>query len=399
MLKPVSIPCVPAVFSLLRVAIGGVALFVLAGCGKEPAAPGRRGGGGPAPVVVGKAERKVAAVALDSIGTVEAIRTTTVRSQVTGMLMKVGFQEGRDVKEGDLLFEIDPRTFQNALRSAEAEAQKVRVQLETANLDVTRYRSLSEQGMVSKEQFQSIQTNQQSLQAALLAAGAAQETARLQLDFCTIRAPIAGRTGTLNVHEGDLVRAGDAGTGLVVINQMSPIYVTFSVPQQYLAPITKYRGAGTLRVVANPAGGDTSAEGELTFLDNAIDPSTGTLKLKATFPNADQRLWPGQFTEIHLVLAAPEMLVIPTVAVQRDQSGSHVFVVKPDGTAEFRTVTIERASGENSVVTSGLNEGETVVTDGQLRVVNGLKVDVKEPASAGTSAAPKAPREKKKAAK
>jgi multidrug efflux system membrane fusion protein len=316
-------------------------IAALGGCGKESAPAGRRGAGGPAPVVAGMVERKVAPLALEAIGSVEAIRTANVRAQVTGILQKVDFQEGREVKEGELLFEIDPRPFQNALRSAEAELQRAHVQVNTANAEAERYQALSEQGMVSKEQFQSIQSNQQTLQASLLVAESAVESDRLQLEYCSIRAPLTGLTGSLNVHEGDLIRASDPGAALVVINQLSPIYVTFSVSQQQIPVIARYRKAGKLAVKVTPGGAaENAVEGELTFFDNAIDSSTGTLKLKATFANEDHRLWPGQFVNVNLLLAAPEVLVVPAVAVQRDQEGAHVFVIKADRTAELRPVTL-----------------------------------------------------------
>jgi membrane fusion protein, multidrug efflux system len=362
----------------------------LAGCSAKAPSSGRGAGGGAAPVVAGKVERKVVPVALDVIGAVEPIRTAAVRSQVTGVMFKLHFEEGQEVKQDDLLFEIDPRPFQNALRQAEADLEKVRVQLETAQAEVTRYRGLSEQGMVSKEQYQSIQDNERSLRAALVSSQAAVENDRLQLEYCSIRAPISGRTGSLGAHEGDLVRASDATVSLVVINQLSPIYVTFSVPQQNLASISRYRAAGSIVVTARPPGTDELPEtGQLTFIDNAIDATTGTLKLKATFPNEDRRLWPGQFANIRMTLTSPTVLVVPTAAVQNDQSGQHVFVIKSDQTAELRPVTIERSTETESVVTSGVVEGETVIVDGQLRVLPGKPVAVKGPAAAAASGADK----------
>jgi multidrug efflux system membrane fusion protein len=378
----------PLEFSRRRIQLSVIAAALLAvtglaGCAGKTQPAGRgTGASAPAPVVVGKVERKVVPVGLDVIGAVEPIRTASVQSQVTGVLLKVHFQEGQEIKQNDLLFEIDPRSFQNALRQAEADLQKVRVQLETAQAEVVRYRGLSEQGMVSKEQYQSIQDNERSLRAALASSAAAVENDRLQLEYCSIRAPISGRTGSLGAHEGDLVRASDATVSLVVINQMSPIYVTFSVPQQYLAAISRYRAAGSISVAARPPGEIEAPEtGELTFIDNAIDPTTGTLKLKASFPNDDRRLWPGQFANIRMTLTSPSVLVVPAAAVQNDQTGQHVFVVKPDQTAELRVVTIERSTETDAVVSHGLNEGETVVVDGQLRVLPGKPVAVRDPAA------------------
>lgn len=350
------------------------------GSGKGGGKAGR-GGGGPAPVFVAKAARKVVPLTLDAIGAVEPIRTAALRSQVTGTLMKIAFQEGQDVKQGDPLFEIDSRPFKNALDSANADFQKISVQLENARSQVARYKALSADSMVSKEQYQTIQDNERALTAQAEASKAAIANARLQLEYSTIRAPLSGRTGNLGVHEGDLVRASDANTTLVTVNQISPIYVTFGVPQQYLGPLNKYRAAGEVAVTATPPGTDQAAEkGELTFIDNTVDSATGTIKLKATFANETHRLWPGQFANITIMLAAPEVLVVPASAIQNDQDGQHVFVVKEDNTAEFRKIIVERTHNEDAVITSGLTAGETVVTDGQLRVLPGGKVEIKDSA-------------------
>lgn len=364
-----------------------------AGCGEKSAqtagaagggGKGGRGGGGAAPVVVGKVHKKVVPILIDAIGAVEPIRTAAIRSQITGSLNKIDIKEGQDVKQGDLLFEVDPRPFQIALASAKADREKILVQLENARNQVARYQALSKESMVSKEQFQQIQDNERALAAQLLSGDAAVKNAELQLEYCSIRAPIAGRTGNLGVHEGDLVRASDATLSLVTINQISPIYVTFGVPQQYLSILTRYRADAMLSVSVAPPGLDEPPEkGQLTFMDNTIDPTTGTLKLKATFENAQHRLWPAQFATVSVTLAAPEVLVVASSAVQTSQTGQHVFVVKPDNTAELRDVVIERALDADSVVTKGLADGEMVVTDGQLRVIPGKPVEIKpaEPAA------------------
>ena len=370
----------------------GLALtLALVGCSDNSpptAGAGRRGGaGGAAPVLVGRAQRKVVPLTLDAIGAVEPIRTAALRSQVTGNLMRIVIQEGQDVKQGDLLFEIDSRPFQNALQSAQADSQKIAVQLENARSQVVRYRALSADSMVSKEQFQTILDNERALQAQAESSEAAIANAKLQLEYSSIRAPISGRTGNLGVHEGDLVRASDATVTLVTVNQLSPIYVTFGVPQQYLGPLNRYRAAGSVGVHAMPPGADEAPEqGELTFIDNMVDSTTGTIKLKATFPNEDHRLWPGQFANITLALASPEVLVVPASAIQNDQNGQHVFVVRADHTAEFRKVVVERTASDDAVIASGLTEGETIVTDGQLRVLPDKPVEIKEPEGAPGSA-------------
>jgi multidrug efflux system membrane fusion protein len=360
-----------------------------AGCGEKPKPAGKGTGGGAAPVLVGKVQRKVAPLTINAIGAVEPIRTTGVRAQVTGTLQKIDFKEGQEVKEGDLLFEIDPRPFENALRSAQADLQKAKVQLDNEVAEVERYKGLSEQGMVSKEQYLSIQTAERTARAALASAEAAVANDQLSLDYCSVRAPFSGLTGSLGVHEGDLVRASDANIAMITINQISPVYVTFSVPQDNLAAIVRYRAAGSLEVKATPPGQNQKPEtGTLSFIDNNIDSTTGTLKLKASFPNADHRLWPGQFADVRLTLDSPEAIVVPTVAVQNDQTGQHVFVVKDDMTAEFRNIIVDRAVDSDSVVSKGLSPGETVVTEGQLRVLPGKPVQIKP---AGTKDAGESP--------
>jgi len=371
----------------------GLAL-ILAGCGEKAqtaasgggkAGRGGKGAGGPAPVVVAPVQKKIVPLVIEAIGAVEPMRTTAVRSQVTGILMKIASKEGQDVKEGDLLFEIDPRPFRNALQTAEADLQKARVQLETAHAQVARYSSLTAEQMVSKEQFEKIRDTERSLEAEVLSDEAKVATAKLQLEYCSIRTPLSGRLGNMSVHEGDLVRtnAADAGATLVTINQLSPIYVTFGVPQQYLGAVTRYSASRTLKVEVVPPGLDEKPEkGELTFMDNMVDSSTGTLKLKGTFENASHRLWPGQFATVTVTLASPEVLTIASSALQTSQTGQHVFVVKPDKTAELRPVVVERSFENLAVIAKGLTEGESVVIDGQLRVNPGKPVEIKESGAA-----------------
>lgn len=361
----------------------------LAGCGEKTAASakggsggakGGKGGGGAAPVLVGTAEKRIVPLVIEAIGAVEPIRSTAVRSQVTGSLLKVAIKEGQDVNQGDLLFEIDPRPFRNALKAAEADLEKFRVQLQTARAQVTRYQTLTNDQMISKEQFQKIQDEARTAEAELQSAESRLATAKIQLEYCSIRAPLPGRTGNVNVHEGDLVRANDSGVPLITINQLSPIYVTFGVPQQYLATLTRYRATGTLKVSVVPPGIDEKPEeGELTFMDNTVDSSTGTLKLKGTFPNTSHRLWPGQFATVTVTLASPEVLAIPSSALQTSQTGQYVYVVKPDKNAEMRPVVVERLYENLAVISKGLTPGETVVTDGQLRVLPNRPVEIKTP--------------------
>ncbi|MBC7369015.1 MAG: efflux RND transporter periplasmic adaptor subunit [Undibacterium sp.] len=357
-----------------------ILLLALTGCGEKAKPAAGRGTGAPAPVIVGKVQRKVVPLTLDAIGAVEPSRTASVRSQVTGTLVKINFKEGQDVREGDILFEIDPRPFQNSLRSAEADLQRIKVQLGTAQAQVDRYRTLSEGALVSQEQFQAISDSARALQSQQLASESAAANARLQLDYCTIRSPLAGRTGNVAVHEGDLVRVNDAGGQLVTVHQISPINVTFAVPQQYFGSLVRYRAEGALKIKVIPPGTDERAEdGELTFMDNTVDVSTGTLKLKGTFPNTQQRLWPGQFATVTVTLAAPEVMTVASSALQTSQAGQHIYIVKADQTAELRPVVVERLAGPVAVIAKGVAEGETVVIDGQIRVIPGRPVEIKSP--------------------
>lgn len=378
-------PSTPAARAFALAAL--VSVVLLAGCRDRSAATRSPA---PAPVVVGQVERKAVPIMLDAIGTVEPSRTASVRSQVTGTLLKIDFREGQEVKEGDLLFEIDPRPFQNALSSAQADLARYQVQLETARAQAARYRTLNASAAISQDQFQSVADAERAAAAQVLASEAAVATAKLQLDYCSIRAPIAGVAGEFGAHEGDLISA-TSSAALVVVNQISPTYVTFGVPQQYLADLVHYRAAGTVAVAATPPGSDTTPEkGELIFLDNAVDTSTGTIRLKATFPNTSRRLWPGQFVITRITLASPEAIVVSSSAIQNSQSGQHVFVVKqPGNIAELRAITVERRAGADTVISKGLAVGETVVVDGQLRVVNGRPVEIKP--ARGTAAPPAAP--------
>lgn len=357
------------------------------GCGEKADSAGPKGagkgkgkGGGAAPVLVGTVQRQKVPVVIEAIGAVEPLRNTSVRSQVTGILEKIAFKEGQDVKEGDLLFQIDPRPFRGALNAALADQKKAQVQLENARAQVTRYQALTTDQMISKEQFQKIQDEARTAEADLQAADSRVSNARLQLEFSSIRAPISGRTGNLGVDEGDIVRANDSGA-LVTINQVSPIYVTFGVPQQYLAAINRYRANGSLAVRVVPPGLDEKPElGELTFVDNTVDSATGTIRLKATFSNAEHRLWPGQFANVGVTLAEPEVLTVAAAAIQTSQTGQHVYVISTERLAELRPVVVERTHEGLAVITRGLKEGETVVIDGQLRVIPGRPVEIKSPA-------------------
>jgi multidrug efflux system membrane fusion protein len=314
-------------------------------------------------------------VTLAAIGSVEPSSTVAVRAQVTGTLTAVNFVEGQDVLKGEVLFEIDPRPFDIALEQARAALARDKAQLDNAQTQVTRYQDLYSRGLVPHEQFDQVSTTAATLAAAVQVDQAQVRSAELQREYAVIRAPIDGRTGALLVHPGNLVRATDTSP-LVVINQIAPAYVSFTVPQDRLDEVVRARRAGSLRATAVvPGDGSTTQSGQVSFVDNGVDPATGTIRLKATFLNADRRLWPGRFVTVTLTLQVePSAVVAPAQAVQTGQQGTYVFVVRPDDTVESRTVDVARTVGADAVIARGVAPGERVVTDGQLRLVPGARV-------------------------
>ena len=329
------------------------------------------------PVSVDFAVRKDVPVQLRAIGAAEALSAVTVKTMVNGEIRKVGFREGQDVKKGELIFVIDPRSYEAALKTAEATLARDLALKENAEKDVKRYAYLIEKDLVPKQQFDQVVSNAAALAATVSADNAVVENSRVQLSYCFIRSPIDGRTGSLFVKEGNVVKAND--TSLVSINQISPIYVTFSVPEQSLAEIRKYREARPLEVEAvAPGQEDPPARGTLSFVSNAVDNATGTIQLKATFPNRDRRLWPGQFVNVTMTLSTlPGAVLVPTAAVQTGQQGQYVFLVKPDMTVEARPVATGPSVGNATVIAKGVQAGDRVVTDGQLRLVPGARVEIK----------------------
>jgi len=330
------------------------------------------------PVTVGSAIRKDVPIQIRAIGTVEAYSTVSIKTMVGGQIVKVGFSEGQDVRKGDLLFEIDPAPYDAALKVAEATHARDVALRDNAEREVRRYASLIEQNLVPRQQYDQFVSSAAALEATVKADAAAVENARVQLSYCFIRSPIDGRTGSLLVQQGNVAKANE--TILVTINQILPIRVTFSVPEQYLSDIRKYQAAGTLRVEAFPQDGiRTPATGSLSFFGNAVDPGTGTIQLKGTFANADRRLWPGQFVNVFLTLTTRlGAVVVPSQAIQTGQQGQYLFVVKPDLTVEARPVTTGQSLEGEAIVEKGLQAGEKVVTDGQLRLVPGAKVEAKQ---------------------
>jgi membrane fusion protein, multidrug efflux system len=385
----------------------------------------------PVPVETAIAQRKAVPLQVTAVGNVQAYTTVSVRPQVAGQILQAHFREGQDVKRGDLLFTIDPRPLEAALRQAEANVAKDTAQLrqaeaalgqrqaevtqalanlerdlaqlEMARVQEQRYRELVQRELIAREQYDQVRTTFAAAQAtvqadraavenarasvraaeamvenaraAIKANEATVETARLQLAYTTICAPMEGRTGNLLVQPGHVVKANEGD--LVVIAQVRPIYVSFAVPEHHLGPITRFQAAGRLKVEAVLEGGQGRAVGALTFLNNTVDPSTGTIQLKATFPNTDNALWPGQFVDVALTLSMENTVVVPAQAVQAGQQGPFVFLVKPDLTVEARPVKPGRRLAGDVVIEQGLAGGERVVTDGQLRLVPGGRVEAK----------------------
>jgi membrane fusion protein, multidrug efflux system len=339
-----------------------------------------------APVLVAKAVATNVPVQIDPppVGHVMTISTATVHSQIGGIISAVNIQEGQEVKKGDLLFTIDPRPSQAALDSARAALERDQAQLNYAQINFDREQKLFDQKLISRDELDTNKASLDALLGTVLVDKAAITNALLNLEFCQIRSPIDGKTGSLQAFAGNVVKAPD--DVLLTINQIHPIYVAFSVPEQYLPEIQKQMNGQTLKVTAtfeNMAG--PPPQGELTFVDNAVDMTTGTINLKATFPNEDNSLWPGQFVNVTLTLSElTNAVVVPSQAVQMGQTGQFIYVVKADQTVEIRTIKTGITFKNETVVQGGLAAGETVVTDGQLRLVAGSKVTVKSSADSAS---------------
>ncbi len=387
------------------------------------------------PVAVAAVEQKTMPLQIQAIGTVEAFSTVSIKAQVGGELVRVHVKEGQDVRKGDVLYTIDPRTVEAALAQAQANlakdvvnVQQARAVLErdharvaqtkaalardqaqakNAEVQAERYADLFKRELIAREQWDQIRTTSEAFAATVRAdeadvrsaeetvradlAGiraaeqtvradeAAVDSAKIQLGYSTIRSPINGRTGSLQLTEGNVVRSGGTSDStLLVINQVRPIYVSFTVPQQQLAAIKRYMAAGKLAVAGIPSGDPRPVHGEVTFIDNTVDPTTGTIRLKATFTNDEGRLWPGQFASVTLVLTSEaDAIVVPSQAVQSGQQGAYVFVLKEDSTVELRPIAALRTQGGETIVAKGLKPGEQVVTDGQPRLTTGAKVEVR----------------------
>lgn len=361
-----------------------VAILSAAGCSKgaAPAATARAAAVDDAVLVtVAPVVRKAMPLEIRVIGTAEAESTVAVHAQITGAITSVNFNEGDDVADGQVLFTLDHRPLEATLAQVQANLARDLAQATNARTQAGRYQTLATRGLVSGQEMQASATAAAALEATVEADRAALDNANVQLEYATIKAPIAGRTGALIVHPGNLVRANDTSP-LVVINRIAPINVSFGIPEGQLPAFKRYLAERTLRVEATAPSETVPSTGQIAFIDNAVDQTTGTIKIKGSFPNADRRLWPGQFVNVVVTLKTdPAAVVAPTAAIQAGQQGDFAFVVKPDQTVDLRSVIVDRTSGADSIVKDGLKPGEIVITDGQLRLVAGSRIKVKSDAS------------------
>ena len=337
-----------------------------------------------------------APIQITAIGTVQAIAVVMIKSRIDGEIARVNFEEGQEVNEGDLMFTLDDRAAKAALQQAEATLERDKAQLERYRLEVTRQSGLATRGVATAQKLEDTMTNEAVYEATVRASEAAVETARVNLAYTVIKAPITGRTGSVALKRGNVVKAVDTTPvvmPLVTITQLRPIYVTFTVPERYLADLRAAQAAGRLPVnVAIPDQPRSPITGALTFFDNQVDAATGTITLKATFANDDTRLWPGQFVNVTLTLGVePNAVVAPNAAIQIGQNGPYVFVIKENSTVELRLVRTSRVVGNQTVIAEGLAAGERLVVDGQLRLANGSRVNVQRTETPAASKAPASP--------
>ena len=350
-----------------------VSLFTAACSGdKKPPPPP------PVPVLVATVTEKTVPVELKVIGNVEAYSTVSIKSRLAGQLVQVNFKEGQDVKQGELLFVIDPRPYEAALRQVEANLARDKALANKAQADAGRYAELIRKQFVSQQDYEQAKATAESLGATVHADEVAVQNARLNLSYCYIKAPLSGRTGSLIAHQGNMIK-DNADTAMVVINQIQPIYVSFAIPEQNLAAVRQYMAKEKVPVEAVIAGQENNPEmGVLSFIDNTVDKATGTILCKATFTNEAKRLWPGVFINVVVKLSSqPHTVLVPSRAIQSSQEGDIAFVIKPDLTVEIRPVEVGRPIDGDVIITKGLKPGERVVTDGQLRLVSGAKVEIK----------------------
>src|SRR5712691_10872411 len=356
---------------------GGIAAYFSTDSGAKEGRKSAAKGPPAVAVTVASVSQETVPVRLPAIGNVEAYSTVALKARVDGQIVEVNFREGQQVGKGDVLFRIDPRPYEAALRQAEANALRDAAARDQARSQDRRYQDLLEKNFVSKEAYAQIRTNAATAEATANASQAALENARLNLEYCTIRSPLDGYVGRVLLQAGNLVKANDVNP-LLVINQVRPVYVNFAVPEQNLPEVRKYMAAGPLMVEVLPTdAGQKRVEGQLIFIDNAVDPTTGTIRLRAQFDNADAALWPGQFVNVSVRLyEQADALIVPSQAVQSGPDGQYVYIVGGDMLVELRRITVQRTDGERAIVAKGLAKGERVVTRGQLRLGPKVRVQI-----------------------
>lgn len=363
--------------SLLPAAL--VSIVLLAGCAQGP----KRLRAQRVPVAVATAQQRSVPLTLDATGTVEAIQVANVGSQVGGTVQRIAFREGAEVRRGQVLIQLDPRPFRTVLDQALATLQRDRAQAEKAGNDASRAQKLFEQNVIAQADWDQARATAEAAAATVHSDTAAVNAAQLNLQYASIRAPIGGRTGKLQVHVGDLVKAATTDP-LVTVNQTEPVRVAFTVPESSVPLVQRYRDSAPQVWVKSRGTDSLAIEGRLAFVDNAVDATSGTLLLKGEFPNRDRQLWPGQFVQVRLVLAhQPGMVTVPAPAVVNGQQGTYVYVLNRDSTTKMQPVKVDRSDDVIAVIASGLQPGETVVTDGQFRIGPGAKVLVRQAAGSG----------------
>jgi multidrug efflux system membrane fusion protein len=357
-------------------ALAALAACSLAGCGDKGAAPPDAKKSAPAvPVLTAVVVEKRMPVRLHAIGTVEPMASVAIKARVDGLITRAYVRDGQDVVKGDLLFQLDPKPFEAQMAHAQADLARDVAQLEHSKGQERRYKELLDRNFVSPEAYAQVSANLQALESTIKGDESEVNRTRINLGYATIRSPINGRAGKVLLTEGNLVKANDT-EAMVVINQLSPIYVSLSIPQQYFEEIRRMQARAPLQVEVPPEYGKTA--GKLAFSDNAIDASTGTIKLRGRFDNAGKLLWPGQFVDAWLTLREePAARVVPSQAVQNGPKGQYVYVVKSDATVDLREVTVARIEGPETVISAGLEPGETVVVDGASRLLPGSKVSAR----------------------
>ncbi|MFP5238484.1 MAG: efflux RND transporter periplasmic adaptor subunit [Acidobacteriota bacterium] len=382
-------------FGLRALWLVAVFSLMLAGCsGDEKKRSQARP---PAPVSVAVAESGTVPVRITAVGNVEPVRSVAVRTQVGGQIVEQRVRDGQEVAAGEVLFVLDGRPFKAALLQAQGKLERDQALLKRAEDDLARYTGLKQKDVVSQQQFDQAQSDAKSLRGSIKLSEAEIEQAKLQLEYSVIKAPFAGRVGTVQVNVGNVIKAND-DRSLLTLVQIQPIYVSFSVPEQHLPEVASRLGKTPLEVTAFLAGDDANPErGVLASVDNAVDRTTGTIRLKGLFQNDSKRLWPGQFAKVALNLANREGVVsVPSPAVQQGLQGSYVYVVTPQNTAEFRLVETGGSIEGRTIVSKGLSGGETVVTDGHVRLAPGSAVEVKNPSAGAKAPDAKAPDAKAK---